>query len=454
MIIHSRSRSAFLATFLLTATPLTLLRAQTSPQLEIVEASYGAGNFQMNVTPKLRGMVQNNALEITADPSLLGGDPAPGSAKRLRVVYRFNGRQAEASAGDYEKLRIPAATNADWSAGAIPVNKTPAAASPGGFSIGDIWNTPGAAAAATELRIVSASYGAVGASAKDVREYLQSLVRDNALSVKVDNAAMGGDPAPARAKTLDVTYEYRGTRFQASVKEGAYLALPDANARAATAPPATADNNNTLGPKLRILTARYGGDNRFNDVRDRVQGLVRDNAASFKVDNAAMGGDPAVGKDKSLELTYEWNGGVYSASAKEGKSLTLPEAGARPIAVAPPPVAAAPSAGRGADSGAARSAGNRNVMPAPVAGREITPIGTAGGLRIFYARYGAQGQEADVREQLRPLLQGESLRAVVGLASMGSDPAPGVRKMLTVIYEYRGRTFEKAAYDGDALTLP
>ena len=445
MLTLARSCSALL-TLLLTTTPVLL--AQTS-QLEILEASYGAGNFQMNVAPKLRGMVQNNVLEVTADPGLLGGDPAPGSAKRLRVVYRLNGRQAEVSAGDYEKLRIPS-TNADWSAGAIPVNKTPAATNPGGFSIGDIWGTP--AAATTGLRIVSARYGA-GASSKDVREYLQGLVRDNALSVKVDNAAMGGDPAPARAKLLDVTYEYRGTTFQTSVKEGAYLALPDANARAATnttAPPASSD---TLAPKLRILTARYGGDNRFNDVRDRLQGLVRDNALSLKVDNAAMGGDPAVGKDKSLELTYEWSGSVYSLTAKEGKSMNLPDPGANLVSSAP----VGTPAGRGPDSDATRSAGNRNtssVTPPPVAGREITPIGTAGGLRIFYARYGAQGQEADVREQLRPLLQGDTLRATVGLASMGSDPAPGVRKMLTVIYEYRGRTYEKAAYDGEALTLP
>ena len=249
MLTLARSCAALFA-LLLTTTPLLL--AQTS-QLEILEASYGAGNFQMNVAPKLRGMVQNNVLEVTADPSLLGGDPAPGSDKRLRVVYRFNGRQAEASAGDYEEIRIPA-TNADWSAGAIPVNKTPATTNPGGSSIGDIWGTPAAATAG--LRIVSASYGAGGTSSKDVREYLQSLVRDNALSVKVDNAAMGGDPAPARAKVLDVTYEYRGTTFQTSAKEGAYMALPDANARAATTTPA---DNNTLAPKLRILTARYGG---------------------------------------------------------------------------------------------------------------------------------------------------------------------------------------------------
>ena len=381
---------------------------------------------------------------------MLGGDPAPGSAKRLRVTYRYNGRQYDASAADFEKLRIPGASAApgDWASGAIPVTKTPAAASPGGFSIGDIWGT----GAQPGLKIVSARYGD-GTRFKDVREYLQGLVNNDALSVKVDNAAMGGDPAPAKSKALEVTYEYRGTTFQTTAKEGAYLALPDANARAATtAPPAAPE---VLTPKqvLRIVTARYGGDNRYNDVRERLQGLVRDNALAVKVDNAAMGGDPAVGKDKALEVTYEWSGAVWGLSAKEGRSLSLPDANAQQISAAPLPAAV----GRGADSDASRSAGNRNSAVgggAPVGSREIPPIGTAGGLRIFYARYGAPGQEIDVREQMRPLLQGDTVRTTVGAASMGGDPAPGVRKLLTVVYEYRGRTYEKIAADGDAFILP
>ena len=92
--------------------PALILLAVAAPlaaqQLEIVEASYGAGNYQMNVAPKLRGLVQNNVLELGVDPGLLGGDPAPGSAKRLRVVYRYGGRQYETSAADFERVRIPA----------------------------------------------------------------------------------------------------------------------------------------------------------------------------------------------------------------------------------------------------------------------------------------------------------------------------------------------------------
>jgi hypothetical protein len=37
---------------------------------------------------------------------------------------------------------------------------------------------------------------------------------------------------------------------------------------------------------------------------------------------------------------------------------------------------------------------------------------------------------------------------------MGADPAPGVAKTLRVLYEFKGRTFEKVASDGQALVLP
>ena len=43
---------------LLAAIPLA------AQQLEIVEAAYGSGNFQMNVAQKLRGMIQGNTLDV------------------------------------------------------------------------------------------------------------------------------------------------------------------------------------------------------------------------------------------------------------------------------------------------------------------------------------------------------------------------------------------------------
>jgi hypothetical protein len=370
--------------------PLLLLSLPlAAQQLEIVEATYGVGNFQMDVAQKLRGLIQNNALDVAADPAILGGDPSPGNPKRLRVLYRFGGQQLEAFAADFERIRIPAA----------------------GFSLGDLW---GNAATVSSLRIVSARYGQ-GARFNDVRERLQGLVRNDALSVAVTNVAMGGDPAPATAKTLEVSYEYRGAAYQTSVKEGATLVLP----AAAEAP----------APKvLRIVSARYGEGARFNDVRDRVQALVRDNTLSLKVDNAPLGGDPAVGKDKVLEVTYEWTGAVYAASAREGRTLSLPDPAAKPVSTAVP----VPSA------------------PAPSNTGTLRPAN----LRIFYARYGVPGREVDVRDRLRPLLQNDSLSTVVGASSMGADPAPNVAKTLTVLYEIRGRTFEKTAADGQSLVLP
>ncbi|MCC6540543.1 MAG: DUF3395 domain-containing protein [Bryobacterales bacterium] len=425
--------------------------------LEILEGVYGAGNFQMNVTPKLQALVQNNVLEMAVDPAVLGGDPAPGQAKRLRVRYRVAGGVVqEFSAGDFERFRLPAAaasnTPGNWAAGAIPATTQPAPAPAGGFSIGDIWGGQQQA----QLKIVAARYGA-GSRTVDVRERLQALVKDNTLSVRADNAAFG-DPAPAVAKTLEVTYEYRGAQAQTSVKEGAMLTLPTAGA-AATAP--------AMAPALRIVSARYGGDNRFADVRERLQSMVRDNRLAIKADNATMGSDPAVGKDKSLEIVYEWSGAYYSATLREGRSATYPEAGARPMAnppaaagaaAAPPIVSANPG-----QLPTMTAAGNNNSAPPPVTATgtgpvrspgQVAPIGTAGGLRIFYARYGAPGQEVDVRESLRPQLRGEALSVVVGPQALGGDPAPGVAKRATVVYEFKGRTYQKTGGDGESIQLP
>lgn len=464
MLTLSRSRSTLLVLLAVTA------RAQSS--LEIVEAIYGVGAFQMNVTQKVRALVRDNKLDVAADPAILGGDPAPGQGKRLLVRYRFGGRDYEATAADFEHIQIPAspitnlpgassplpsnlpparpqqpgASNGNWAAGALPAATQPAPPQPGGFSIGDLFGD-------SQLRIVSARYGADNRF-NDVRERLQGLVRDNALSVKVDNTAMGGDPAVAKSKSLEVAYEYKGATFQTVAKEGGTLTLPEPGAK-----PALSTTVTSAGSGLRILAARYGGDNRFNDIRERLQAMVRDNGLSVKVDNAAMGGDPAVGKDKNVDVEYEWAGKVYRASVREGRTLNLPDSNAQVISTSAPTapsVTPAPAASsRGADSGASRSAGGRNSVTAPVASSgSVAPLGAPGGLRIFYARYGVEGKEVDVRERLRPLLQNDSLRATINAASMGSDPAPGTAKAVTIIYEFKGRTFEKTARDGEAIQLP
>jgi hypothetical protein len=75
------------------------------------------------------------------------------------------------------------------------------------------------------LRIVQASYGA-GNRRRDVTSRLQSMVRNNRLTVLVNNSTMGGDPAFSQPKNLQVTYEYQGQRRNTNVGEGGRLTLP------------------------------------------------------------------------------------------------------------------------------------------------------------------------------------------------------------------------------------
>jgi Domain of unknown function (DUF3395) len=75
------------------------------------------------------------------------------------------------------------------------------------------------------LNIVQASYGA-GNRRKDVTSRLQSMVRNNRLSVLVNNTTMGGDPAFSQPKNLQVTYEYQGQRRNVNMGEGGRLTLP------------------------------------------------------------------------------------------------------------------------------------------------------------------------------------------------------------------------------------
>jgi hypothetical protein len=77
----------------------------------------------------------------------------------------------------------------------------------------------------SDLRIVSATYGAGGRSA-NVTNRLQELIQNDRLNVVVNNDSMGGDPAPDNHKKLEVTYTFRGRQRRATVSEGGTLDIP------------------------------------------------------------------------------------------------------------------------------------------------------------------------------------------------------------------------------------
>jgi hypothetical protein len=76
-----------------------------------------------------------------------------------------------------------------------------------------------------DLRIVSANYGA-GDRFIDVRQRLQSRVKNDQLDLQIDNGSMGGDPNRNRAETLRVRYEWAGRQYDAAVAESQWLTLP------------------------------------------------------------------------------------------------------------------------------------------------------------------------------------------------------------------------------------
>ena len=82
---------------------------------------------------------------------------------------------------------------------------------------------------AMRLEIVKASYGA-GVSKTDITEKARSSVRAGALNLKADNTLVAADPAPNRAKALQVEYTLNGAAGTAVAPEGHTLSLGVPNA--------------------------------------------------------------------------------------------------------------------------------------------------------------------------------------------------------------------------------
>ena len=81
--------------------------------------------------------------------------------------------------------------------------------------------------------------------------------------------------------------------------------------------------------------------------------------------------------------------------------------------------------------------------------------GNQGDLRIIRAYYGMGNQNVGVTRQLQRQISKGSLSVIVGNDSMGvGDSVPGLRKEVTVVYQYRGRERRATAREDGTLNLP
>lgn len=255
--------------------------APAAAGLEIKSAQYGAGTRVVDVTAALRRHVQNGALDVMVNGQTLGGDPAPGTYKTLRVEYVLDGKEMTTFFRDGDSVRLASAH-----AGRLPAVAATAAPVPATDHGG--W------------KILSAVYGS-GTQARDVTNELRRRVDAGRMALFVSSVNLGGEAAAGHDNSLRVEYEVNGQRRSIAVAEGETLRLPV--------------------NELTIVAALYGVPGRQVDVKDAVARQIADGSANFVVNGQTLEIDPAPGTVKTLNVTYEVDGVRKMAAVRDGETF-------------------------------------------------------------------------------------------------------------------------------------
>lgn len=164
----------------------------------------------------------------------------------------------------------------------------------------------GIALGAAEIEVVKAVYGA-GDATIDVTEGVKSKaihVPGTLFLVPVSNAFFGQDPAKGQSKKLELTYRQDGVEKKVSAGElGSVIILEGA----------------VPAKEFKILKAFYGAEQKWNDVTDKVAGVIGE-GKSVMVGNEQFG-DPIRGKSKQLVVVYTVNNELRSVVTGERKEL-------------------------------------------------------------------------------------------------------------------------------------
>jgi hypothetical protein len=194
-----------------------------------------------------------------------------------------------------------------------------------------------------------------------------------------------------------------------------------------------------------IMRADYGFKGQRTDVTDILRDLVSRGGVNGRVaiNNQTMGGDPAVGRDKSVrifarnrrneEREFDVNeGGFIDARLfvvrSEDRDDRAPARDDRPR--------------DGARDDRPRDDHDRGDR------RE------ARDLLIIRGFYGVQGRTVNVTEQLRAMVRDGALAVRVNNENFGGDPAIGADKVLIVVYSSHGEEQATAVREGEQLVIP
>ena len=485
---------------------LTLFAVTVSAQQgrwRLVHADYGAGNSWSDVTGTVRSLIQNHQLDIRVDNATLGGDPAPHTTKTLRI--RMENERGESKVLTFSEKAIVQLSIYERAADDSRGREQFAHDSGDNGDRRDFDHDGGHDRdRGAHLHITRAMYGAEGHFA-DVTGLLNANVQGGELSLPVNNATMGGDPAYDRPKVLHVWYRFDGRDAEVTVEEKSVLNLPGPGFR----PAETRDSddrgyghegdgggNLARWHGLRILRADYGVEGRFADVTQRLASQIQGNRLTASVNNYTMGGDPADHQRKSLTIWYVFNGRAAVESVGEGGTISLPseadffqgrlrvmraQYGAdfryfdvtdrlNSLVQNDQLEMRIDNGSMGGDPAPDRPkrltavylfdgvpyrviVDEHGALELPNGGQPIAENDSAN-LEILHATYGAEGRRADVTSIVRAAANGNELQLAVSNGALGGDPAPGLHKNLRVIYRLNGTRYEAVAAEGTTLALP
>jgi len=177
-----------------------------------------------------------------------------------------------------------------------------------------------------------------------------------------------------------------------------------------------------------ITRAEYGFKNQRNEVTDILNDLIGRGGVNGRVavNNQTMGGDPAIGKDKSLHI-------LARNRRNEEREFNYKEGGFVEVRVFNVP------------------RDDRDERPANYGGRDHDEWN---GLRIIRGYYGVQGRTFNVTDVLQNRIRDGVLSFVVTNSALGGDPAIGAGKTLIVVYRHQGKESATAVREGNTLTIP
>src|SRR6266571_2834762 len=183
-----------------------------------------------------------------------------------------------------------------------------------------------------------------------------------------------------------------------------------------------------------IVRADYGFKNQRSDVSDILKELIGRGGVNGRVavNNQTMGGDPAVGADKSLR--------IFARNRRnEEREFNYREGGFVEVGMF--------NVRRDDRDDRPTNRGDRDRDR----DRDRNDWNS---LRIIRGYYGVQGRTFNVTDVLQSRIKEGVLSFVVTNSALGGDPAIGAGKTLIVVYRHQGKESATAVREGNTLTIP